>query len=496
MIDQSTDTTADDGARPARSGASTEPKPAAAEAGGAGHLDSTQSYCCPPPLTRDDVRRQRWEARAILWRASLLKSVRCCGAQPRTEKFPDGSIHERKHVTVRRYGDVAGIGGLIACGSVWSCPRCSALVAFERAGELARVFECCREYGGRAYLLTLTLRHSREDRLSDLWELLSAGWRSAFGSRGWTGARATPQRAARVGDRERFGVAGLVRVVECTVSRPGSGSGWHLHAHVVAFCPSSLCEGLADGWQDALSRMGASGTTDEDWLARQVFLCRVVSRWSAGVQRAGGAPVLGAGCDVRAVDLDDDEFLSLYLAKSTYNAALEVTAGQPVKIARGDRLAPFQVLAELVTSGPSFGVRTPQSWSIEQFDDGFAVVDHRSGEIERISSPGVWRLWHEWEIASRGRRQIMWSRSTGNGRRPLTFWDALIEARGEQSEDEAIARRGTYGEFVGEIPIDLWRGHFVWRPAEIAKLLISAGISDEEFRGSFSEVFSEAVSGQ
>lgn len=482
MIDQGTDTTADDGARPARSGASTEPKSAAAKAGGAGPLDSTQSYCCPPPLTRDDVRRQRWEARAILWRASLLKSVRCCGAQPRTEKLPDGSIHGRKHVTVRRYGDVAGIGGLMACGSVWSCPRCSALVAFERAGEMARVFERCREYGGRAYLLTLTLRHVREDRLSDLWELLSAGWRSAFGSRGWTGARATSRRAARVGDRERFGVAGLVRVVECTVSRPGSGSGWHLHAHVVVFCSASLREGLAEGWQDALARMGVASMTDGDWLARQMFLSRVVSRWSAGVQRAGGSPVLGAACDVRSVDLVDDEFLSLYLAKSTYSAALEVTAGQPVKIARGERLAPFQVLAELVASGPSFGVRTPKTWSIERLDGAFAVVDHRSGEIERISSPGVWRLWHEWEIASRGRRQIMWSRLTGNGIRPLTFWDALIEARGEQSDDEAIARRGAYGEFVGEIPIDLWRGRLVWRPGEIVALLAAANDSSEAIR--------------
>lgn len=478
MIDQGTDTTADDGARPARSGASTEPKPAAAEAGGAGPLDSTQSYCCPPPPTRDDVRRQRWEARAILWRASLLKAVRCCGAQPRTERLPDGTAHERQHVTVRRYGDVAGVGGLMACGSVWACPRCSSLVAFERAAELARVFERCREMGGRAYLLTLTLRHSRADRLRDLWELLSAGWRTAFGSRGWTGSKASAQRAARVGDRERFGVAGLVRVVECTVSRPGAGSGWHLHAHVVVFCPSSLVDGLNGGWQATLSDLRLTADVDPDWLARQTFLCRVVNRWSAGVERAGGAPVLGAACDVRAVDLADDEFLSLYLAKSTYHAAVEVTAGQPLKLARGDRLAPFEVLAELVASGPSFGVRTPKSWSIEDTVEGLVVVDHSTGEIEKIFSPGVWRLWHEWEIASRGRRQIMWSRSKSNG---TTFWDRLVRARGEMSDDESIARRGVYGDWVADIPVALWRGHLVWRPGEIAALIDAAGDSTDAY---------------
>lgn len=460
------------------------PAPVGAQAPEKPTLDSTQNYCFTQPANTE-IRKMRWQARAVLWRASLLKSVRCCGAHPRVVRTADGEVHQHREVTFRRYSDsglsVAGVGGLMACGSVWSCPRCSALVAFERASQLARVFDRCRELGGSAYLMTLTLRHCQDDKLNDLWELLSAGWRSAFGTRSWTGAAATSRRARLIGDRERFGVAGLVRVVECTVSRPGKGSGWHLHIHCVVFCPNYLTQGLSEQWREKLKSMSVSTNVDDIWLAREIFFCRVIERWSRGVEKAGGAPVLGAACDMRSIDLCDDEFLSFYLAKSTYHAALEVTAGQPVKQARFDRLAPFELLAELVADGPNFGVRTPRSWSIEEIPTGFGIVDHSTGETQLVSSPGLWRLWHEWEIASRGRRQIMWSRSRTEDSKLSKFWAELLAARGEVSKDEDIARREFYGEFVASIPVKSWTGRLVWRPEEISELVDAASISKKEF---------------
>lgn len=53
-------------------------------ASAASALGSTQSYCFTTGLDAGVVasaerRRDRWSARAMLWQASSLKAVRCCG---------------------------------------------------------------------------------------------------------------------------------------------------------------------------------------------------------------------------------------------------------------------------------------------------------------------------------------------------------------------------------------------------------------------------------
>lgn len=60
----------------ARSAASAEGQ-RDASASAASALGSTQSYCFTP--NSQEGRRLRWAARAMLWQASSLKPVRCCG---------------------------------------------------------------------------------------------------------------------------------------------------------------------------------------------------------------------------------------------------------------------------------------------------------------------------------------------------------------------------------------------------------------------------------
>ncbi|GAA4758231.1 SulP family inorganic anion transporter [Actinomycetospora chibensis] len=59
----------------------------------------------------------------------------------------------------------AGYSGLASCGSVWCCPQCAAKIATRRADELSKVMRAVDEAGGSAFLLTLTMRHARGDRL-------------------------------------------------------------------------------------------------------------------------------------------------------------------------------------------------------------------------------------------------------------------------------------------------------------------------------------------
>jgi hypothetical protein len=242
---------------------------------------------------------------------------------------------------------VASYQNLMTCGSVWACPRCSAVVAHDRAGEIgAAVRECYRE-GGRVYLLTLTMRHKSRQSVADLWDALSSGWRSAFGSRAWTGQRARTcirkgslvAIGAVTGDGERFDVLGLTRVVEATYGSAASGGhGWHLHIHALVYSASTMGSGLVDDVEIALGLR-----VDRDWLGRSVFAARGHNRWSKGLARAGCLLPGSVAVDIREVDDCGAEYIGRYLAKSTYDAAakvgVEVAAGGVTK-KRPDRTEP------------------------------------------------------------------------------------------------------------------------------------------------------------
>jgi lipopolysaccharide/colanic/teichoic acid biosynthesis glycosyltransferase len=86
------------------------------------------------------------------------------------------------------------------------------VIAHTRAEEIASAVRECHRRGGRVNLMTLTMRHTSRDNLSELWDGLSSGW-SACGARPWTGQKArtairnghTMNMSRVVGDAERFG---------------------------------------------------------------------------------------------------------------------------------------------------------------------------------------------------------------------------------------------------------------------------------------------------
>lgn len=490
-----------------------------ASASEASALGSTQSYCFTPPesvlvgVDSAERRRIRWGARAMLWQASSLKAVRCCGRVLHNDAVGDPDdgqtvIVKRREVDGR---PVASYHGLMTCGSVWSCPRCSAVIAHTRAEEIGSAVRECHRQGGRVYLMTLTMRHTSRDRLAELWDGLSSGWRAAFGARSWTGQKArTVERRGQlsdiaeiIGDAERFGVAGLTRVVEATygAARDG-GHGWHLHIHALVFATGSLATGLddlgvrelgdahgrrkrsIDGIRDCVSdQWGAC--VDWEWLSRNIFAARVHSRWSAGLSKSGFVAPGWVGVDVREVSDSGSEYLSQYLAKATYDVAakigLEVGAGQVTKSGRVARnRTPFEILAGLSESvdARGFGVRTPRQWSVVEAGGGdWAVLDSETGEVIAVTPPGEWRIWHEWEQVSKGRRQIVWSRrrkSPASSREVL--WNLLLDSRGQtaESSDEEVAAAESGGEVVAEISRSDWYRVLAWRPSLMVEVLEAA----------------------
>lgn len=184
-------------------------------------------------------------------------------------------------------------------------------------------------------------------------------------------------------ERARWGVLGFVRVVESTHGQHG----WHLHVHALVAFDTPVSVELA-------RELGGL------WFGR----------WSRALVRRGLAAPLEdrGGLDVRPVDLGAGSVAATadYLAKIT----AEVTASY-AKDGRDGNRSPFAILRDALATG-------------------------LAEDCE---------LWIEWEQASRGRRQITWSRG-------LREWAGLAA----EASDEEIAERDHGGDDVLAIEPQDW----------------------------------------
>lgn len=244
-------------------------------------------------------------------------------------------------------GPIAGFAGLHTCGSVWSCPVCSAKISARRAADLEQLLRWVESRGGTVALVTLTLRHHAGIPLRESWNALGKAWSAVTSGKRWQA------------DKAEYGVLGYVRAVEVT----HTDNGWHPHVHALVLFDGPVsaeraqivADGMFDRWRNALVRKGFDA-----------------------IRNSGGLDVRLA--ERAAVKLAD------YFTKNTYaerlvpgeglsGLAAEATLGGQKRGRRADSRTPFQILA-----------------------DGAAT-----GLAEDIE------LWWEWEAASKGRRQLTWS---------------------------------------------------------------------------------------
>lgn len=303
---------------------------------------------------RHSARKDRYDARNVLWDLSSLPRIRTCGHHG---ILPDGNVAVKLSGTgtERR----AGFSGVASCGSTWACPVCSQKIATQRAADLAKAVLAWHVLGGRVLMVTLTMRHRRGQALADLWDALSYAWGRVTSGWGWVQdggdfGRVIP-RTVKTGEHkgeiryeERIGFA---RVVETTHGK----NGWHVHVHALLFVKGDTTEEAAYALADSM-----------------------FGRWVPALTAKGlTAPSLAHGVDVRLIGLGDSVNLGDYFTKSVYTAekaGWEVAGGSGKKAGHNNR-TPFQILSDVVKDGDA---------------DDLAI-------------------WWEWEEASHNRRQLTWS---------------------------------------------------------------------------------------
>lgn len=352
-----------------------------------------------------DLRRSRLLGREVLQGFTSLDRLRFCG-------MPAG-----QSVRLRAGDGAAGVAGLASCGSVWACPCCSAKIGRERADDLERAIRTwvdpayrritARQGSGAFVLVTLTMRHHAGQSLASLWDGLSAAWRHLVSSRAYKTTT------------KGLGVVGYHRTTEVT----HGAAGWHVHLHVLY---------LLDD-MPGQDRAQASGSA-------------LLAGWIKAV-RAVGFDATTAGQDFKVLHGDADALAGVagYVHKHDYHEgptrrrdarslALEMARGDLKAARAGGSRTPFGILGSLVAL---------------MLEDGTVDGSHD------------WALWSEWEEASKGRRQQVWSR----GLRDLL-------ALGEERSDEEIAADDLGGTDVVEIASEDWR-EFATRGERVANLLDS-----------------------
>lgn len=203
----------------------------------------------------------------------------------------------------------AYLDGVQHCGSVSLCRVCSATIRGHRALEVAAIAAAHAGAGGKFSMLTLTIVHSRDDPLVELYAAVKGSWRSF-------------QQSKRFRHYRRQ-LAGQIVTTEITLG----DNGWHVHLHVLLLWEPGLFA------SEGKRRRHARGFVR--WGERA---------WADQVERRTGKRPNGHGFDLRTLPASAATYVAKIASESTRadyktrDALTVITDGvqasDPVAIAR------------------------------------------------------------------------------------------------------------------------------------------------------------------
>lgn len=122
-------------------------------------------------------------------------------------------------------GDNHGLAGIQRCASPFVCPVCGRRIAAKRREDVAFTTSAMLQKGWSFCFITFTARHKYTDSLADFIDRFQESARKMRGTRQYKAFC------------ERWHLDHSIRTAEVTLDHPDSKakSGWHWHAHMLAF---------------------------------------------------------------------------------------------------------------------------------------------------------------------------------------------------------------------------------------------------------------------
>ena len=354
-------------------------------------------------------------AQGLLYDATANKQHRVCSCHRNVAS--DG-------VAVYRNADASGarFGNLISCGSVWSCPICSAKITEARRADMQKAQSGWLLEGGSCLLNTLTFPHEHDMPLAELLEKFgkaldlyknSRTYKRIFGTAvaliQQKISKGKPLKSIKEGQFPRLGT---VRSLEVT----HGVNGWHPHVHEVLFMQD-----------DAL--LEAQRAKDE-----------LTAEWVRCLLAVG----LGSNDKLehmleRAWDIRGGDYVSDYINKF----GREPMPSEKFKELFGDKARQGWSIAHEVTKGISKIGREGRQIGEEWHFTPFQLLDWAMNGDE-----GAGQLFREFSRCFEGKRMNYWT----NG---LKDWFGINEI-----DDEALAEEGEpqpEEELVHRISSDDWK---------------------------------------
>ena len=215
------------------------------------------------------ARAERWALKSVVNR--LLSGDRVSKCMVLRAPIPGRGLSQIEVHKGQTHGK-AFYHGLMACGSVWTCPVCAAKIAERRRVELKQAVKNGMNQRLGVHFVTLTVPHGIGDDLHDTLARLSVALKSMS-------ADGTFRRRKKQCEVE---IVGFIRAQEVTYGN----NGWHPHFHLIVFtketCGSSVIQYLYSGaWQRACVKAGLPephpehGCTVQDGREAAMY----VSKW-------------------------------------------------------------------------------------------------------------------------------------------------------------------------------------------------------------------------
>ena len=223
--------------------------------------------------TPSSARAGRWAIKSVVNR--LLPASRTAKCMVLRAPIPGYGLADIDVCKGHTHGK-AFYHGLMACGSVWTCPVCAAKVSERRRTELRQAIEAGKVLGWVPHFVTLTIPHGAGDDIKVLLAKLSEALKRLSSGKYAIKRRIEQERPSEV-------LHGYIRALEVT---HGNKNGFHPHFHMIAFTSGGITSAFMQdaylaAWQRACRLAGLSIPDDEHGVTVQDgrFAAEYASKW-------------------------------------------------------------------------------------------------------------------------------------------------------------------------------------------------------------------------